>query len=522
MGVPTVDKILDIKKAAAVRAEAKRTGTDKFLAQMRFAQLKVDMAAKQVATYGREIQGDEGEGECARRYLSLLKALDAPSWDALNAQEDQAREEKRQRDVDSAAANDRIKKEAQAAAAKQEADEIRRRKEAELKAAQDEEEELQRRKAAAEAALREANKLPACSDSKTIAAIKLRLEAKYNYTKPIQTPTDDPEQPLGGTEQEPLRNCLVLGEGNPDHNQINNQSQNHIRVSKEPPEALSSSESISAQIRVRSESISNQNQVISGFPDETSTSADSPLSIRKNSNVQGSLREPVIDPGFLKKQANNTAWGELPLYDINLPFEIRNICLQVFFEPKNKGTGNPHWGVKVEINNTSEKCDSDSWESIWSGTLLPEGASTNLCGDIIESGYDKDDQIQAAYLEQCLNCIQPEYQKWKLVSILAKHSAKGGRKSNSRPLHLWVFVDMGKYDCSQAAVVLKHIWNGNAVVVLGNNSYPIGVKWKPGREKSRYISGRIIYQGFWFDNGGAFTVDMGDADLIDAGDYDFS
>ena len=269
-----------------------------------------------------------------------------------------------------------------------------------------------------------------------------------------------------------------------------------------------------------SESISNQNQVISGFPVETWTSVASPL-IGSNSIIQGSQSEPRRS-GISLENGCTGGWGELPLYDANLPFPIRNICLQVFFEPKSKETGKPKWSTKVEINNASETCKSDEWEYIFSGTLIPDHKAIDLFSGIVDKGFDKDDPTQADYIDNCIANINGHLGNWKLVSALAWHRDKGGRPPNSRPLHLWVFVDMGKFDCSRADVVQKNIWTGNALIVLGNQAYEVSVKWKPGRENARYISGRIIYQGYWFINSSTFSVDMGDDDLISPSDYDFS
>jgi hypothetical protein len=195
----SVSRIRDLQAAVQAKKAMLRTGRE-------------DPIAREIGLFQHEIDSIERttrrppgstlplDEECNRTYIAFLRAVDAPALELAKkeaAQEsagviEQQRQEREhhQAIVDAAAA-----------------ERARRQKEAEIAAAQAGEEQLQRERAAIAAAHREAAKLPACADARTIEAVEEKFEVRHIAVKTFDKPTDDPDQPLGGTEQDPERLC---------------------------------------------------------------------------------------------------------------------------------------------------------------------------------------------------------------------------------------------------------------------------------------------------------------------------
>jgi ATPase subunit of ABC transporter with duplicated ATPase domains len=173
--------------------------------------------------------------ECFSLYVDFLNAVSEPSLRLMQQGEQQASNARiEQRSADRAtaqriaaeeeakrvleqkeASNARIEQQlanlatAQQAAAENEAKRVREQKEADVVAARAEAEKLKRERAEAAAMREEASKLPACSATASVEAVKAKFEVNHIALKGIDTPVDDEELPIGGTAQEPERHCQV-------------------------------------------------------------------------------------------------------------------------------------------------------------------------------------------------------------------------------------------------------------------------------------------------------------------------
>ena len=230
--------------------------------------------------------------------------------------------------------------------------------------------------------------------------------------------------------------------------------------------------------------------------------------------------------------ASYTTWGCLKRFSQEIPFEIENLCLQVFWNPSKMA-----WRAKVEINN--QGFDSvKQWEYAFSGSIGPTPAFDNVLTRLAFTGYDSKDGTNETtykgkkykitdeaynYAYHCLALSKQEgYRKYQLGGLMVNHRNKGC-PYNDRPLHIQVFVKFDKpYDLMSHKVCKDSIWHGEAMIILGETVYRFKIDWKRPSEKSNngiYIGGEKIFHGFVKMENTNKAVDTGDFDDLDKDEW---